>query len=79
MHQLAALIYKVKFDDDKTHFQNISKILKELVPQDQIRHLPPDEWKRVRFGRARAAELLLNCVVNRRGHFSLHVEQWGNE
>uniref|UniRef100_A0AAQ4PWT7 Myosin VIIAb n=1 Tax=Gasterosteus aculeatus aculeatus TaxID=481459 RepID=A0AAQ4PWT7_GASAC len=46
VHQLAALIYKVKFDDDKTHFQNISKILKELVPQDQIRHLPPDEWKR---------------------------------
>uniref|UniRef100_A0A4W6DA15 Myosin VIIA n=1 Tax=Lates calcarifer TaxID=8187 RepID=A0A4W6DA15_LATCA len=46
VYQLAALIYRVKFDEDKSHFQNISKILKELVPQDQIRHLSPDDWKR---------------------------------
>ncbi|TNN61988.1 Unconventional myosin-VIIa [Liparis tanakae] len=44
--QLAALIYRVKFEEDKTHFQNISRILKELVPQDQVRHLSPDDWKR---------------------------------
>ena len=47
VHQLAALIYRVKFEEDKSNFQNISKILKELVPQDQIRHLSPDDWKRV--------------------------------
>lgn len=47
VHQLAALIYRVKFEEDKSSFQNISKILKELVPQDQIRHLSPDDWKRV--------------------------------
>ncbi|KAA8586582.1 hypothetical protein FQN60_000418 [Etheostoma spectabile] len=46
VHQLAALIYRVKFEEDKSHFQNMSKILKELVPQDQIRHLSPDDWKR---------------------------------
>uniref|UniRef100_A0A671TUZ3 Myosin VIIA n=1 Tax=Sparus aurata TaxID=8175 RepID=A0A671TUZ3_SPAAU len=46
VHQLAALIYRVKFEEDKSSFQNISKILKELVPQDQIRHLSPDDWKR---------------------------------
>ncbi|XP_033955036.1 unconventional myosin-VIIa-like [Pseudochaenichthys georgianus] len=46
VHQLAALIYRVKFEDDKSHFINISKILKDLVPQDQIRHLSPDDWKR---------------------------------
>uniref|UniRef100_A0AAX7SQ17 Myosin VIIAb n=1 Tax=Astatotilapia calliptera TaxID=8154 RepID=A0AAX7SQ17_ASTCA len=46
VHQLAALIYRVKFEEDKSHFHNISKILKELVPQDQIRHLSPDDWKR---------------------------------
>ncbi|CAG5870200.1 unnamed protein product [Menidia menidia] len=46
VHQLAALIYRVKFEDDKSAFQNISKILKDLVPQDQIRHLSPDDWKR---------------------------------
>uniref|UniRef100_A0A3Q2PR34 FERM domain-containing protein n=1 Tax=Fundulus heteroclitus TaxID=8078 RepID=A0A3Q2PR34_FUNHE len=46
VHQLAALIYRVKFDEDKSHFQNIAKILKDLVPQDQIRLLSPDDWKR---------------------------------
>uniref|UniRef100_A0AAQ5YT46 Myosin VIIAb n=1 Tax=Amphiprion ocellaris TaxID=80972 RepID=A0AAQ5YT46_AMPOC len=46
VHQLAALIYRVKFEEDKSHFHNISKILKDLVPQDQMRHLSPDDWKR---------------------------------
>uniref|UniRef100_A0A3B3YH20 FERM domain-containing protein n=1 Tax=Poecilia mexicana TaxID=48701 RepID=A0A3B3YH20_9TELE len=46
VHQLAALIYRVKFEEDKSHFQNIPKILKDLVPQDQIRHLSPDDWKK---------------------------------
>ncbi|XP_066501283.1 unconventional myosin-VIIa isoform X2 [Hoplias malabaricus] len=44
--QLAALIYRVKFEEDKSQFINIPKILKELVPQDQIRQLSPDDWKR---------------------------------
>uniref|UniRef100_W5K6V8 Unconventional myosin-VIIa-like n=1 Tax=Astyanax mexicanus TaxID=7994 RepID=W5K6V8_ASTMX len=44
--QLAALIYRAKFEEDKSQFINISKILKELVPQDQIRQLSPDDWKR---------------------------------
>ncbi|XP_018103359.1 unconventional myosin-VIIa isoform X2 [Xenopus laevis] len=44
--QLGALIYRVKFEDDKSYFPNIPKILKELVPQDLIRQLNPDEWKR---------------------------------
>ncbi|XP_066555411.1 unconventional myosin-VIIa [Amia ocellicauda] len=44
--QLGALIYRVKFEDDKSHFPSIPKILKELVPQDLIRQLSPDDWKR---------------------------------
>uniref|UniRef100_A0A8C9R4M5 Myosin VIIAa n=1 Tax=Scleropages formosus TaxID=113540 RepID=A0A8C9R4M5_SCLFO len=44
--QLAALIYRVKFEDDKSHFPNIPKMLKELVPQDLIRQMSPDDWKR---------------------------------
>ncbi|XP_069615470.1 unconventional myosin-VIIa [Ranitomeya imitator] len=44
--QLAALIYRVKYEDDKSYFPNIPKILKELVPQDLIRQLNPDDWKR---------------------------------
>ncbi|KAM4620039.1 unconventional myosin-VIIa [Polymixia lowei] len=46
VHQLAALIYRVKFEEDKSNFHNIPKILKELLPQDQIRHLSPEDWKR---------------------------------
>ncbi|XP_018425261.1 PREDICTED: unconventional myosin-VIIa [Nanorana parkeri] len=44
--QLAALIYRVKYEDDKSYFPNIPKMLKELVPQDLLRQLNPDDWKR---------------------------------
>lgn len=45
--QLAALIYRVKFEDDKSHFPTIPKMLCELVPQELIRQMSPDDWKRV--------------------------------
>ncbi|KAK0131900.1 Unconventional myosin-VIIa [Merluccius polli] len=44
--QLGALIYRVKFEDDKSHFPMIPKMLRELVPQDLIRQMSPDDWKR---------------------------------
>ncbi|KAM9319057.1 unconventional myosin-VIIa-like [Pholidichthys leucotaenia] len=44
--QLASLIYRVKFEDDKSHFPTIPKMLRELVPQDLIRQMSPDDWKR---------------------------------
>uniref|UniRef100_A0A4W5MWT8 Myosin VIIA n=1 Tax=Hucho hucho TaxID=62062 RepID=A0A4W5MWT8_9TELE len=44
--QLGALIYRVKFEEDKSQFPNIPEMPKELIPQDQIRHLSPDNWKR---------------------------------
>ncbi|KAK2894426.1 hypothetical protein Q8A67_011655 [Cirrhinus molitorella] len=44
--QLGALIYRVKFEDDKSHFPSIPKMLKELIPQDLLRQLSPDDWKR---------------------------------
>ncbi|XP_047450063.1 myosin VIIAa isoform X3 [Mugil cephalus] len=44
--QLAALIYRVKFEDDKSHFPTIPKMLQELVPQDLVRQMSPDDWKR---------------------------------
>ncbi|XP_051536832.1 unconventional myosin-VIIa-like [Myxocyprinus asiaticus] len=44
--QLAALIYRVKFEEDKSQFLNLHKMLKELVPQDLIRQLSPEDWKR---------------------------------
>ncbi|XP_053241397.1 unconventional myosin-VIIa isoform X1 [Podarcis raffonei] len=44
--QLGALIYRVKFEDDKSYFPTIPKLLKELVPESLIRQLSPDDWKR---------------------------------
>ncbi|XP_017349051.1 unconventional myosin-VIIa [Ictalurus punctatus] len=44
--QLAALIYRVVFDEDKSQFIHFPKLLKELVPHDLIKQLSPDDWKR---------------------------------
>uniref|UniRef100_A0A671LN89 Unconventional myosin-VIIa-like n=1 Tax=Sinocyclocheilus anshuiensis TaxID=1608454 RepID=A0A671LN89_9TELE len=44
--QLAALIYRVRFEEDKSQFHNFTKMLKELVPQEMIHQLSPDDWKR---------------------------------
>ncbi|XP_075871183.1 unconventional myosin-VIIa-like [Nelusetta ayraudi] len=44
--QLAALIYRVKFEEDKSHFPTIPKILRELVPQDLICQMSQEDWKR---------------------------------
>ncbi|KAJ3589043.1 hypothetical protein NHX12_009891 [Muraenolepis orangiensis] len=44
--QLAALIFRVKFHDDASHFADMPGILKELLPQDQMRLLSPEDWKR---------------------------------
>lgn len=48
--QLGALIYRVKFEEDKSYFPSIPKMLRELVPQDLIRQVSPDDWKRVSMG-----------------------------
>lgn len=47
--QLGALIYRVKFEEDKSYFPSIPKLLRELVPQDLIRQISPDDWKRVKM------------------------------
>uniref|UniRef100_A0A8C2G9D7 Myosin VIIAb n=1 Tax=Cyprinus carpio TaxID=7962 RepID=A0A8C2G9D7_CYPCA len=44
--QLAALIYRVRFEEDKSQFHNFTKMVKELLPQDMIHQLSPDDWKR---------------------------------
>ncbi|XP_051874537.1 unconventional myosin-VIIa-like [Pristis pectinata] len=44
--QIAAFLYKVKFDNDKSQFINIPKLLKDLVPQDMLRIMSPEEWKK---------------------------------
>ncbi|XP_022095227.1 myosin-VIIa-like isoform X1 [Acanthaster planci] len=44
--QLAALQYRVRFADDKSEFQNIPRMMKELLPADMIRSMSPEDWKR---------------------------------
>ncbi|XP_042741292.1 unconventional myosin-VIIb [Lagopus leucura] len=44
--QLAGLIYKVRFNSDRTQLATIPKILKELVPSNLLRVTSPDEWKK---------------------------------
>ncbi|NXB63334.1 MYO7B protein, partial [Struthidea cinerea] len=44
--QLAGLIYKVRFNNDRTQLAAIPKILKELVPDNLLRAVSPDEWKK---------------------------------
>ncbi|XP_065531610.1 unconventional myosin-VIIb isoform X2 [Lathamus discolor] len=44
--QLAGLIYKVRFNNDRTQLAIIPKILKELVPDNLLRVISPDEWKK---------------------------------
>ncbi|XP_075273720.1 unconventional myosin-VIIb [Opisthocomus hoazin] len=44
--QLAGLIYKVRFNNDRTQLATIPKILKELVPDNLLRAISADEWKK---------------------------------
>ncbi|XP_072427812.1 unconventional myosin-VIIa-like [Chiloscyllium punctatum] len=44
--QNAAFLYRVKFGDDKSQFTHIPKMLKDLVPQDMVRTMSSEEWKK---------------------------------
>ncbi|XP_006876269.1 PREDICTED: unconventional myosin-VIIb [Chrysochloris asiatica] len=43
---LAGLIYKVKFDNDRSKLANIPKILRQLVPENLTRMMSSEEWKK---------------------------------
>ena len=45
--QIAALIYRVRFGEDKREFQSIPRMLRELVTGVMIKEMSPDDWKRV--------------------------------
>ncbi|CAH7099288.1 Myo7b [Phodopus roborovskii] len=49
---LAGLIYRVQFGIDQSQLASVSKILKELVPQNLMRLMSSEEWKK---------SLLLEC------------------
>uniref|UniRef100_A0A8C1JLC2 Myosin VIIAb n=1 Tax=Cyprinus carpio TaxID=7962 RepID=A0A8C1JLC2_CYPCA len=45
-HSSSLLNTLVRFEEDKSQFHNFTKMLKELVPQDMMHQLSPDDWKR---------------------------------
>ncbi|KAM7104181.1 unconventional myosin-VIIb isoform 2-T2 [Molossus nigricans] len=44
--QLAGLIYKAQYDNDQSQLANIPKILRELVPENLMRLMSSEEWKK---------------------------------
>ncbi|KAI5628300.1 unconventional myosin-VIIb-like isoform X1 [Silurus asotus] len=46
MVQLAALLFRIKVEDDRTQFVMITKMLKELVPNDQLKAMSAEDWKK---------------------------------
>uniref|UniRef100_A0A3B4B5X7 Uncharacterized protein n=1 Tax=Periophthalmus magnuspinnatus TaxID=409849 RepID=A0A3B4B5X7_9GOBI len=50
MINLAGLLFRVQVDSDRSQFVMIPKMLKDLVPADQIKMMSPEEWKKVGLG-----------------------------
>lgn len=59
MVALGAVLFRVKVDNDKTQFTQIPRMLKELVPNDQLKVMSTDEWKKV-------SSSTLHCLNNTR-------------
>lgn len=47
MVNIAALLFKIKVGNDKSQLVMIPKMLKELVPADQLKAMSENEWKKV--------------------------------
>ncbi|XP_018612550.2 unconventional myosin-VIIa [Scleropages formosus] len=46
MVSVAGLLFRVKVDSDTSQFPMIPKMLKELVPSDQLKAMSSEEWKK---------------------------------
>ncbi|XP_073347990.1 unconventional myosin-VIIa-like [Pagrus major] len=46
MINLGGLLFRVEVDSDRTQFVMIPRMLKQLVPADQIKSMSPEEWKK---------------------------------
>lgn len=47
MIHLGGLLFRAEVDSDRSQFVMIPRMLKELVPADQIKLMSPEEWKKV--------------------------------
>ncbi|XP_034411330.1 unconventional myosin-VIIa-like [Cyclopterus lumpus] len=46
MADLGGLLFRVEVDSDRSQFVMIPRMLKELVPADQLKIMSPEEWKK---------------------------------
>ncbi|XP_031437003.1 unconventional myosin-VIIb isoform X2 [Clupea harengus] len=46
MISLAGLLFRVKVDSDRSQFVMIPRMLKDLVPADQMKMMTPEDWKK---------------------------------
>lgn len=47
MVTIAVLLFRIKTNNDKNQLVTIPKLLKELVPADQLKAMSENEWKKV--------------------------------
>lgn len=47
MITLGGLLFRVEVDSDRSQFVMIPRMLRQLVPADQIKSMSPEEWKKV--------------------------------
>ena len=47
MIYMAALLFRIKVNSDKSQIVMIPKLLKELVPADQLKAMSENDWKKV--------------------------------
>lgn len=47
MVNIAALLFRSKFGKDNSQMAMLTKMLKELVPADQLKAISENEWKKV--------------------------------
>lgn len=59
MITLGGLLFRCKVDSDRSQFVMIPKMLRELVPADQIKIMFPEEWKRVKEEMYRNVHMLI--------------------
>lgn len=48
MFKLGGLLFRVKVDSDRSQFVMIPKMLKDLVPADQLKIMSAEDWKKVK-------------------------------
>lgn len=64
MINLGGLLFRAKVDSDRSQFVMIPRMLKELVPADQLKIMSPEEWKKVKEGMYRGSAEMYDMLIS---------------